>query len=94
MLKIYEKLGASILIGDDIMIHMVGASRGRVEVLIDAPREVNIMRTDLVNEKLEAAGFKRVDLINWMKDGKTFLTLEATQIAQRDEKWLKSKPED
>ncbi len=48
MLILYRKKGDSILIGDDITISVVESNGDGVRLAIDAPREVSILRKELV----------------------------------------------
>lgn len=55
MLVLYRKKGDSILIGDDITLTVVESSGDGVRLAIDAPRNVAILRKEL----LEAAEVNR-----------------------------------
>ena len=46
MLVLARKEGETIRIGDDIVIHITGA-KGRVEIGVEAPREINVIRGEL-----------------------------------------------
>ncbi|GFI61154.1 translational regulator CsrA1 [Clostridiales bacterium] len=48
MLILQRKAGESILIGDDITIRISEINSGRVKIAIDAPREIRIMREELI----------------------------------------------
>ena len=48
MLILYRKKGDSILIGNDITVSVVENSADGVRLAIDAPREVTIMRKELM----------------------------------------------
>lgn len=50
MLVLSRKGGESILIGNDIKITFVRTGRGSVRVGIDAPRDMEIVREELVNK--------------------------------------------
>ncbi len=70
MLVIKRKEGESILIGDDIEISVVKAEDGTVRLAIDAPKEVTILRKELVKEiKEENKKASKVDLslLKWFK---------------------------
>ncbi|MGC3970832.1 MAG: carbon storage regulator [Pirellulales bacterium] len=47
MLMLSRKTNESILIGDDIRVVITRIGRGRVQVAIDAPRDVRIRREEL-----------------------------------------------
>lgn len=55
MLVLYRKKGDSILIGEDITVTIVESSSDGVRLAIDAPRDVAILRKEL----LEAAEVNR-----------------------------------
>jgi len=48
-LVLARRVGERILIGDDITIEIVSVDSGRARLLIDAPRNLKILRTELVN---------------------------------------------
>ena len=52
MLVLSRKAGESIRIGDDITIHIVKTG-DRVRIGIDAPRSVNVVRTELVDGSVD-----------------------------------------
>ena len=54
MLGLGRKQGESIRIGDDITVHISEIKRGSVSILIDAPRDISIVRSEL-RPKEEAA---------------------------------------
>ncbi|MBY0587379.1 carbon storage regulator [bacterium] len=47
MLVLTRKVGDRIWIGDDICITVVSVNRGKVRVGIEAPRTVNVRRSEL-----------------------------------------------
>jgi carbon storage regulator len=47
MLILSRKLKESIRIGDDIVIHVLSVSAGRVKLGIEAPTDVGIVREEL-----------------------------------------------
>ncbi|MDD3167998.1 MAG: carbon storage regulator [Eubacteriales bacterium] len=73
MLIISRKAGESIVISDNIKITISSLSSDKVAIGIDAPKEVKVVREELIetieaniasNEKVEQAGFKNIaDLI-------------------------------
>jgi carbon storage regulator len=48
MLILSRKEGESIVIGDNITVKIVSAEKGVVKIGIDAPKEVTILRSELV----------------------------------------------
>lgn len=48
MLILSRKLGEKILIGDNIVVTIVDIDRGKVRVGIEAPRDIAVMRTELL----------------------------------------------
>jgi len=63
MLVLARKLDESIMIGDDIMIKVISIDKGVVKFGIDAPRNVSIMRSELLEDVKEhnIAASKDVD---------------------------------
>lgn len=53
MLVITRKLGESILIGDNIEIFILDSSDGSVKIGIDAPRNIRVLRKELLGEVRE-----------------------------------------
>ena len=47
MLILQRKEGESLLIGDDIVIQVLSVESGRVRLAIDAPRSLQILRSEL-----------------------------------------------
>jgi len=50
MLVLARKLNESIVIGDNITVKVVAIENGVVKLGIDAPREVSIIRSELIEE--------------------------------------------
>lgn len=46
-----RKLGESIQIGDDIVITIAEIDRGKIRLAITAPRDVAILRTELLPQR-------------------------------------------
>ncbi len=57
MLILSRKEGESIVIGDNITVKIVSAEKGVVKIGIEAPKEVTILRSELV-EAVEDANKK------------------------------------
>lgn len=53
MLILTRKSGEKIKIGDDIVISVVGISKGVVRIGIDAPREIAVLREEVYERVLE-----------------------------------------
>lgn len=51
MLVLSRRIGEKIKIGDDIEVVIVGYDRGKVRIGITAPREVRVVRTELLDEE-------------------------------------------
>ena len=50
MLVLTRKIGQTITLGDNILIAVLGVEGDRVSVGLEAPREVRIVRTELLDE--------------------------------------------
>jgi len=63
MLVLARKLDESIVIGDNIVIKVISIDKGVVKFGIDAPRDVSIMRSELLEDVKESnlAASKNVD---------------------------------
>lgn len=48
MLMLSRKTNEAIMIGDDIRVTITHIGRGRVQIAVDAPREVRVRRQELV----------------------------------------------
>lgn len=68
MLILTRKPGEKIRIGDDITIHVVDIGKGNVRIGVDAPKNVAIMRDEVVErieeENLMAAKRNRSTLVH------------------------------
>lgn len=49
MLVLQRKTSQSLMIGDNIKISIVEIGTDRVKIAIDAPKEISIMRTELLD---------------------------------------------
>lgn len=49
-LSISRKIGQRVYLGDHIWIEVVDVDRGRVRLVIEAPREVKILREELIGK--------------------------------------------
>ncbi|MBA1432290.1 MAG: carbon storage regulator CsrA [Epsilonproteobacteria bacterium] len=54
MLVLARKLGESIIIADNITVKVVSVENGVVKLGIDAPREISIIRSELIEEVRES----------------------------------------
>jgi len=50
MLVIARKVGEELKIGDNIIIKIVSLEKNQIKIGIDAPRDVSILRMELVKE--------------------------------------------
>lgn len=51
MLMLSRKPGEAVQIGDDIVVRVVKTSRGQCKLLFEAPKEVPIMRKELLQQR-------------------------------------------
>lgn len=58
MLVLRRKPGESIEIGDDVKVVFLGMEGGTAKIGISAPRETNIVRTELTSKSAEFADTK------------------------------------
>ncbi|MFT3930945.1 MAG: carbon storage regulator [Spongiibacteraceae bacterium] len=49
MLVLSRRIGEMLKVGDDVEIHILDIGRGQVRIGIDAPRSVNIVRSELLD---------------------------------------------
>jgi carbon storage regulator len=59
MLVLTRRTGEGIMIGDDVEVKILDVSGEKVRVGIDAPREINVYRTEVferIEAEFEAAG--------------------------------------
>ena len=67
MLSLRRKKGEAVVIGDNIVITVADIGQGSVQLVIDAPQEIKILRSELVEAATvnrEAAGSARgMDLL-------------------------------
>jgi len=54
MLVLSRKAGEKIAIGDNIVIVVVDCGNGRVRIGIDAPRDVSVRRTEIVDRSRQS----------------------------------------
>jgi len=50
MLVIARKVGEELKIGDDIIVKIVSLEKNQIKIGIDAPKDVSILRMELVKE--------------------------------------------
>ena len=50
MLILSRKLKESIRIGDDVVIHVLSVSAGRVKLGIEAPTDIGVVREELLSQ--------------------------------------------
>ena len=64
MLVLARKLDESIVLGDDIVVRVISIDKGVVKLGIDAPKNISIMRSELLKDVKDAniAASKEADL--------------------------------
>jgi carbon storage regulator CsrA len=64
MLVLARKLDESIVLGDDITVKVISIDKGVVKLGIDAPKNISIMRSELLEDVKDAniAAAKESDL--------------------------------
>lgn len=50
MLVITRKKDDAVLIGENIEIKILGIQKGKVKIAIDAPREISVIRKEIIQE--------------------------------------------
>lgn len=55
MLKIKRKTGQSFSIGGNVFVHVTKTGRNVVELSIDAPRDIEIVRTEVIAKEADHA---------------------------------------
>ena len=63
MLVLARKIDESIQIGDDIILKVISIDKGVVKIGIDAPKDVNIIRSELLENVKDSnvASSKEID---------------------------------
>ena len=54
MLILTRKLDESIVVGDDIVIKVISLEKGAVKLGIEAPRDISILRSELLEDVKES----------------------------------------
>jgi carbon storage regulator len=86
MLILTRKAGEKIRIGDNITIHVVDVGKGNVRIGVEAPKDVTIMRDEVLEriekENLMAANRNRNTLVNAASMLKGKKTLQGKDIKE------------
>ena len=53
MLRMSVKNGEYIMVGDDVKIVFLGGGGGQTRIMVDAPKEVNIVRSKAIEKRIE-----------------------------------------
>ena len=53
MLRMSVKNGEFIMIGDDVKVIFLGGGGGQTRIMVDAPQEVNIVRSRAIEKRIE-----------------------------------------
>lgn len=77
MLVLTRRVGETLIIGDNIKLTIVGVKSGQVRVGIDAPKEVQIQREELLLRKQEEKKQEEQDAKNDAKKDREVLSLSS-----------------
>ena len=62
MLILTRRVGESLIIGDDIVINILGVKANQIRIGIKAPKEISVHREEIYNRiQLEKADDKTID---------------------------------
>jgi carbon storage regulator len=64
MLVLSRKIGQSITIGDHIVITIVRLSRGNVQIGVEAPGHVRILRQEIIQRMIDSGALEEDDSAN------------------------------
>lgn len=64
MLVLARKIDESIVIGDNIVVKIISLENGVVKLGIDAPKEISIIRNELIEEVKESNKAASLEEIN------------------------------
>lgn len=80
MLVLGRKSGESIVIGDDIVITILGVDRDQVKIGVKAPREIRILREEVFKAVLEqqeiALRLEQGEMLDQLGELRQFLLTE------------------
>lgn len=51
MLVLSRRLGETLIIDDNIQVQILGVDRGQIRIGISAPKEINIVRSELIQNQ-------------------------------------------
>ena len=81
MLAFTQQLGEPLVIGDAV-IYITAKGDNTFHVAIDAPREIEILRDDVVYKLLNGRRFYWLRSDVWERDGEEYSTREAINIVR------------
>lgn len=61
MLKITRNKGESVIIGDDVTVHVFGVKGDEVKIGVEAPKNISVDRMEIREEKMQHRANKEAD---------------------------------
>ncbi len=64
MLILTRKMGQSVIVGDDVVVRVLGVNREQVRLGIDAPKHVSVHREEVYKRIIDGAEDQKKQLVN------------------------------